>query len=246
MAEFLLLFGIIFFPLIFIIGMIKPSLFKKPDKTPATRKGIAIFSIIGALLSIGVGGALLPKAEDKTTAKVNTTDPSKNKKLVESTTPPADNNTAIKDIKSDEKTLKTTPSEFVERYNQVALQIDKNWVINHITNKKTGSVDFLPMPNNIGMSANLGKNGDLKQITIAFNGSEKSRDLVQTLSVVLGASSSVNPTAEKEEVSKKVMDMMQKSFDNKNKTQEVIIGDVKYSAMFMESLGAEMIIIEPK
>lgn len=245
MAEFLLLFGIIFFPLIFIIGMIKPSLFKKLDKTPATRKGVGIFSIIGALLCIGIGGALLPKVEEKTIAKTNTTESSENKELAGSTTS-VDNKETTLEAQATEKTLKTTPSKFVERYNEVALQIDKNWVINHITNEKTGNVDFLPMPNNIGMSANLGKNGDLKQITIAFSDSEKSIDLVQTLSVVLGASSSVNPMAEKEEVSKKVMDILQKSFDNKNKSQEVVIGDVKYSAMFMESLGAEMVIIEPK
>lgn len=67
----LVLFGGIVFPLVLIVGLVKPSLFKKPDKTPANRKEISIFSVVAGMLCLGIGGAMLPAVEEVPTATVN-------------------------------------------------------------------------------------------------------------------------------------------------------------------------------
>lgn len=254
----LLLFGAFVFPIVLIIGLIKPSLFKTPDKSPASRKQIAIVSVVGSLLCVGIGGALLPSEDTSKTGDENAVDTvvatesepvqgvvadeaesAVEAEQVTEIEAEADNNVVEKQGLPD---FGMTSDEFVKRYNALVVPIDKNWVINGIENEQ--SVTYAPMPNNIGMTGVVSDNGQLRGLILALSGSADAAANAQVLVVSVAAANAVNKVAKKEDVSKAVTDLIPAAIEHEGESQSRVVGNVKYAANYIPSLGGVFFTID--
>lgn len=246
----LALFGVIVFPLLLIVGLIKPSLIKKPDKTPASRKQIAVFSIVASLLCLGIGGAMLPAVDEPLAATVNDTADKKDTVQPEIKAEPEVAVVAeaqapeviepVADIApvEVEKALPdfgVTSEQFVKNYNLIIAKADKNMIINGIDNSQT--VSYAPMPSNASMSGIISDNGNLRGIILVIGGGENQADNLKAVAISLAAANAVNGSVAKEEISQVVLDMLPAAIDNKGESQKKIIGNASYAANFSEGLG---------
>lgn len=247
----LVLFGVIVFPLILIIGLVKPSLFKKPDKTPASRKEISIFSVVAGMLCLGIGGAMLPAVEEVPTATVNK--PVDQPAVAKSDAKPIADVPVIAEVEAPpkveepiveaeavkaERTLpdfNMTSEQFVKNYNLIIAKADKNMIINGIDNSQT--VSYAPMPSNASMSGIISDNGNLRGIILVIGGGENQADNLKAVAISLAAANAVNGSVAKEEISQAVLDMLPAAIDNKGESQKKIIGNASYAANFSEGLG---------
>lgn len=247
----LVLFGGIVFPLVLIVGLIKPSLIKKPDKMPASRKQIAVFSVVASLLCLGIGGAMLPAAENELAATVN--EPASLAEPTENNLQPVANTPVIAEVKDSPKvaepTAEATPikakktlpdfnitsDKFVKNYNAIIAKADKNLIINGIDDGQ--SVSYAPMPNNASMSGIITDDGKLRGIILAIGGNGTGTDNLKVIAMSLAAANAVNGSVAKEEVSQAILDIIPAAIDNKGESQKRVIGKASYAANFSESLG---------
>lgn len=249
-ATIFIILALVVMPIVIIFAMVKPHIFSFNGKYG--RSHILAGLMILLVVFLGISLATIP-VDDAKNVKPSTPQPS-DKIQASATAVEAQPNkpaftiasTPPQEVIAEENSLNITPEEFVKNFNATASTIDKNWVINFVNDKNTGGVDFAPMPDNVGMSASINKDNRMKMITLAIGGGDGTNRTVQIMSMILGASSSVNPTIDKGEVSKKIMKIVQDSFDNPNESQEVTIENIKYSATFTPSLGGEIFMIEPK
>lgn len=253
----LVLFGGIVFPLVLIVGLIKPSLIKKPDKTPASRKQIAVFSVMASLLCLGIGGAMLPAVEDElaaTSEPASLEEPAKPNPqpvadapvVAEDKAPPkiAEPVAKAQPIKV-EKTLSDfniTSDEFVKNYNAVIAKADKNLIINSVEDGRT--VSYAPMPNNASMSGIVTDDGKLRGIILVIGDNGTATDNLKVIAMSLAAANAVNGSVAKEEISQAVLDMLPAAIDNKGESQKQTIGSAKYAAIFSEGLGGLLFTID--
>lgn len=254
----LVLFGAIVFPLVLIVGLIKPSLIKKPDKTPASRKQIAVFSIVAGLLCLGIGGSMLPAVEDELAATAN--EPDSLAKPAETDPQPVADAPVVAEVKETpkiaepvakaqpitaEKTLpdfNITSDEFVKNYNAVISKADKNMIINSIEDGQT--VTYAPMPSNATMGGVIADSGDLRGLIITISGSGNNSDNLGVMGVMLAAANGVQGSIAKEEISQGVLDIFTNAVENPNKPQNLTIGNAKYVANFMPNMGGVIFTID--
>lgn len=244
----LVMFGGIVFPLILIIGMVKPSLFKTPDKTPATRKQIAIFTILASLLCLGIGGAMLPEVESKTENDTKVKAITGEKENVNNATGNKNDATTVKAVKEEKAEKKALPDfgitsdEFVKNYNAVISKADKNMIINSIEDGQ--SVTYAPMPNNGTMGGVIADNGNLRGLIITIGGSKNNSENLEIMGVVLAAANGVQGSVAKEEISQGVIKIFGNAVENPNEIQKFTTGNAIYVANFMPELGGVMFTID--
>ena len=242
----LVLFGAIVFPLILIVGLIKPSLIKKPDKTHASRKQIAVFSIVASVLCLGVGGAMLPAVDDELTAAVDEpvdkTEPAKPEPQPVAAPEIAEVKETPKAVEAEPIEVKNTlpdfdlsSDQFVKNYNAIIAKADKNLIINGIDNGQ--SVSYAPMPNNASMSGIITDNGKLRGIILAIGGNGTGTENLKVIAMSLAAANAVNGSVAKEEVSQAILDIIPAAIDNKGESQKRVIGNASYAANYSEGLG---------
>lgn len=246
----LVLFGVIVFPLILIVGLIKPSLIKKPDKTHASRMQIAVFSIVASVLCLGIGGAMLPAVDDELTAAVDEpvdkTEPAKPEpqpvatpEIAEVKETPKAVEPAVEaepiEVKNTLPDFDLTSDQFVKNYNAIIAKADKNLIINGIDNGQ--SVSYAPMPNNASMSGIITDNGKLRGIILAIGGNGTGTENLKVIAMSLAAANAVNGSVAKEEVSQAILDIIPAAIDNKGESQKRVIGNASYAANYSEGLG---------
>lgn len=253
----LVLFGGIVFPLVLIVGLIKPKLIKKPDKTPASRKQIAVFSIVASLLCLGIGGAMLPAVDEPLVATVNDTADKKETVQPEIKAKPEvavvaeaqapEVTEPVADIAPVEKVqalpdFGITSDQFVKNYNAVISKADKNMIINSIEEGQT--VAYAPMPSNATMSGVIADSGDLRGLIITIDGSGDNSDNLGVMGVMLAAANAVQGSVAKEETSQGVLDIFTNAVENPSEPQKLTIGNAKYVANFIPNLGGVLFTID--
>ncbi len=249
----LALFGAIVFPLILIIGLIKPSLIKKPDKTHASRKQIALFSIVASLLCLGIGGAMLPSVDEELTAAVDKEEPAKTEtqpvaapEIVEVKEQPKVAEPVVEaesiEVKNTLPDFNITSDEFVKNYNAVIAKADKNMIINSIDDGQ--AVTYAPMPSNATMGGVIADSGELRGLIITIDGSGNNSDNLGVMGVMLAAANGVQGGIAKEEISQGVLDIFSKAVENPSEPQKFTIGNAKYVANFMPNLGGVVFTID--
>lgn len=241
----LVLFGVIVFPLILIVGLIKPSLIKKPDKTPASRKQIAVFSIVASVLCLGVGGAMLPAVDDELTVAVDEPvdkiEPAKSEPQPVAAPETAEVKEQPKaeaepiEVKNTLPDFNITSDQFVKNYNAIIAKADTNLIINGIDDGQ--SVSYAPMPNNASMSAVINDEGKLRGIILAIGDNGTGTDNLKVIAMSLAAANAVNGSVAQEEVSQAILDILPAAIDNKGESQKRVIGDASYAANYSEGLG---------
>lgn len=245
LGGLLAVFGVVVFPLILIIGLIKPTLFKKPDKTPLNRKEIAVFCVIASLVCLGVAAAMLPeaepKADDSVQAEANT-DKQENTKADDTQKATTK---AVKDETTKQKTLPDfgiTSDEFVKNYNTIISQIDENMIISGI--EDDGAIKYAPMPDNVSMGGIVEDNGNLRGVILTLGGSEDASDNLNATFITLAAANAVQGSDGQEEIGKAVTDLIPAAVNNPNESQKIAIGNSKYAANFIPELGGVIFTID--
>lgn len=254
LGGLLLIFGALVFPLILVIGLIKPNLFKKPDKTPANRKQIAVISILASVLCIAIGGIMLPEVEnevdsiandldDKTTTPIKFEEP-----VIAETKTLAETDSLVSNAEpvKAEKILPDfgmTSDQFVKNYNKIIAKADKNLIINGINDGQT--VSYAPMPDNASMSGIISDNGNLRGIILAIGDGGNASDNLKVIAMSLAAANAVSGSVAQEEVSQAILDILPAAIDSKGESQKRIINNMSYAANFSEGLGGLFFTIDP-
>lgn len=254
LGGLLLIFGALVFPLILVIGLIKPNLFKKPDKTPANRKQIALFSILASILCIAIGGMMLPEVENEVDSTANelddkaTTPIKVEEPVIAETKALAETDSLVSNAKpvKAEKILPDfgmTSDQFVKNYNKIIAKADKNLIINGINDGQT--VSYAPMPDNASMSGIISDNGNLRGIILAIGDGGNASDNLKVIAMSLAAANAVSGSVAQEEVSQAILDILPAAIDSEGESQKRIINNMSYAANFSEGLGGLFFTIDP-
>lgn len=250
----LLIFGAFIFPLVLIIGLVKPSLFKKPDKTPASRKEIVVGSIVASIMCIAIGGIMLPEVDEELATTANES----NKKVTTTTEIGMPTVTQVKTMSEIEEPVANvapvevekvlpdfgmTSDQFVKNYNEIIAKADKNLIINGINDGQT--VSYAPMPDNASMSGVISDNGNLRGIILAIGNGGDASDNLKVIAMSLAAANAVSGSVAQEEVSQAVLDIIPAAIDSKGESQKRIINNMNYAANFSEGLGGLFFTIDP-
>lgn len=242
----LLIFGALVFPLVLMIGLVKPSLFKRPDKTPASRKEIVVGSIVASIMCIAIGGVMLPEADKElaTTAKESNKKVTNTTEIEMPTVTEAKASTEVEDLVANvapvevEKIMpdfNMTSDQFVKNYNKIIAKADTNLIINGINDGQT--VSYAPMPDNASMSGIISDNGNLRGIILVIGDGGNASDNLKVIAMSLAAANAVNGSVAQEEVSQAVLDIIPAAIDSKGESQKRIINNMNYAANFSEGLG---------
>ncbi len=261
------IFGVIIVPLIVIVGLIKPQIFSNVLQREVGRKAIGIWGVVISVACIAIGGALLPPVEETDTQKPQATTANKtatedtkvevaNNESVEIDNPVVnqDKKDEVKEVVVTEDTSITdepladfgvTPQQFVNKYNGMIKEVDKNWIINY-TDNGNKTVNFAPMPNSASLIGTLADNGKLRGIILGLSGGGNSQDNLQLIAISLATANAVKPPASKEEVAKVVTKLITDAVNNEGKSQGHTIGNVRYAVLFAPSLGGLIVTIDAK
>lgn len=229
----------IIFCLILVIGLIKPSIFKIKGQ-PLDRKSIALYSLIGIVVSFivtGVAALTDGNSEAKQDKSVAT--------QVKTQQEPKTENTTQEEIKVPESTLNMTPEEFRAELNKQIEEKDLSELelFKHFNMKKVGNGEMFQYEladGKIVMTGTTAANGQLKEVFFVMGGLESADDMMNGMGLPLLVAQVLNKSVSLDANNKAVLDLIGKAADGikkENNDYSLDVGELTYYSLASPQIG---------